>query len=110
MWTLTQRASKPIERRRTATERTMAAGRSANVGGMRSVFGGTRLVSAGFNKSSAGSNKSSVDGDGIHEGDHGNWMPAGEERQRSVPNEDSTRNESRMVFYNRGLSDPGYSL
>ena len=44
-----------------------------------------------------------------HEGDQIK-MPIGEERHRSVLIGDSTRNESRMVFYNRGLSDPGYWL
>ena len=37
-------------------------------------------------------------------------MPAGEERQRSVLDEDSTGNEGLVVLNNRGLSDPGYSL
>ena len=37
-------------------------------------------------------------------------MPAGEERQRSVLDEDSTGNEGLVVLSDRGLSDPGYWL
>ena len=37
-------------------------------------------------------------------------MPAGEERQRSVLDEDSTGNEGLVVLSDRGLSDPGYRL
>ena len=73
-------------------------------GGIQSIFGRMQLVSAGLNKSS-------VDGDGIHEGEFLlKEMPAGEERQRSVLDEDSTGNEGLVVLSDRGLSDPGYRL